>query len=84
MSQTVFTREQIKNCDIDEIVIAIFEFPSVSVYTRERRFCRVCSLAFQSGEKKRGSLLCSDDMVIDISFEIEFLFGNVWFIGQSG
>ena len=59
------------------IVIAIFEL--LSVYTRERRVCRVCGLAFQSGEKKRGSFLCSSDMMIAISFEIEFLLENVRF-----
>ena len=50
------------------IVIAIFESPSVQ--TRERRFRWVCGLAFQNGEKKRGSFLCSSDMLIAISFEI--------------
>ena len=39
------------------------------VYTQEKRLRQVCGLAFQSREKKRGSLLCSSDMLIDISFE---------------
>ena len=46
------------------------------MYTRERRRFRVCSLAFQSEEKKRGSFLCSSDMLIAIYFEIEFLLEN--------
>ena len=42
--------------------------------TRERRLHRVCGLAFQSREKKRGLFF---DMLIDISLEIEFLSENV-------
>ena len=51
-----------------------------AVYTREKTRSRICSLAFQSGEKKHGFF----DMLIDISFEIEFLLENVRFIGGSG
>ena len=36
-----------------QIVIAIFELPSV--HTRESRLRRFCGLAFQGGDKKRGS-----------------------------
>ena len=46
------------------------------MYTRERRLLRVRRLAFQSEEKKRGSFLCSSDMLIAIYFEIEFLLEN--------
>ena len=63
------------------IVIVIFEF--LSVYMREKT-SPSCGLAFQSGEKKRGSFLCSSDMLIAISFEIEFLFENAQSIGGSG
>ena len=38
----------------------------------------------QSGEKKRGSFLCSSDMLIAISFVIEFLLENAQFISGSG
>ena len=34
------------------------------VYTRERRLRWVCGLVFQSRKKKRGSFLCSSDMLI--------------------
>ena len=57
------------------IVIAIFELPSV--HTGERRLLWVCGLAFQSGEKECGSFLCSSEMLIAISFKIEFLLENV-------
>ena len=40
----------------------------------------ICYMAF-CREKKRGSFLCSSDMLIAISFEIEFLLENVWFLG---
>ena len=53
---SVFTREQIRNCD-DELWLRYFNY---WVYTRERRLLRFCGLAFQSEEKKRGSFLCSD------------------------
>ena len=60
------------------------QYLNYQVYTRERRLRRVCGLAFQSREKKRGSFLCSFDMLIAISFEIEFLLENVRFICGSG
>ena len=52
------------------------------VYTREKRLRWVCSLAFQSGEKKRGWLLCSSCRHADccISCEIECLSQNARFI----
>ena len=51
-----------------QILIAIYEL--LSVHT--------------SGEKKRGSFLCSSDMLIAISIEIEFLLENVRFVSGSG
>ena len=54
------------NCNCE---FAIFELPSVHK-------------AFQGREKKRGSFLCSSDMLIAISFEIEFLLENVRFISE--
>ena len=44
------------------------------------------SLWFSIPERgeKCGSFLCSSDMLISISFEIEFLLENVWFISGSG
>ena len=54
------------------------------VYTWERKLCGVCGLAFQSREKKCGLFLWSSDRLIDISFEIDFILENWWFIGGSG
>ena len=51
------------------------------MYTREKTQSRICGLAFQRGEKKLGLFF---DMLIDISFEVEFLLENVWFIGENG
>ena len=45
--------------------------------------CRVCGLAFQSGEMKPSSFMFSSDMLIAILFEIEFLLENARFIGGS-
>ena len=49
------------------------------IWITECKLLWVCSLAFQSGEK-RSSFLCSSDMLIAISFRLE----NVQFIGGSG
>ena len=77
----VFTREQIQNCN-DELQLWYLNY---RVYTRERRLLWVCSLAFQSGEKKRGLNLWFSDMLIAISSEIwEFLLENAQLIGRSG
>ena len=62
-SMAVFTRKQIRNCN-EELLLRYLNY---QVYTRERRLHRVCGLAFQSGEKKRG--LCFY-MLTDISFSI--------------
>ena len=43
-----------------------------------------CGLAFQSGQKKCGSFLCSSDRLIAISFERDFLLDNARFISGSG
>ena len=38
----------------------------------------------RSATAECGSFLCSSDMLIAISFEIEFPLENMWFIGRSG
>ena len=68
MLECFFTRADSKlqwwivNCDI----------LNYQVYTRERRLCRDCGLAFQWGETKCGLFLCFSNMLIAISLEIEF------------
>ena len=64
-----------------QIILRYFNY---RVYKRERRLLWVCGLALQSREKKRGSFLCSSDMLIAVSFEIEFLLENARFISRSG
>ena len=49
--------------------------------TQEKTQSWICCLAFLSGEKKRDSFF---DMLVDVSFEIEFLLENVQFISRSG
>ena len=44
--------------------------------------CQVCGLAFQSGEKKHGSLLYSS--IAKVIWDLEFPLENAWFIGGSG
>ena len=80
-SMTVFARRQIRNCN-NELYLWYFNYTEC---THEREdFAEFARLAFQSGEKKRGLFRCSSDMLIDISFEKEFLLENVRFIGGSG
>ena len=61
---------------------------SISERTHERKdFAKFAVyLAFQNGEKKRSSFLCSSDMLIATVFHLrsEFLLENVWFISKSG
>ena len=57
----------------DLIKHLFFELPSVHRREKTSQSLRLCGLAFQSGEKKRGSFLCSSDMLIAISIEIAFL-----------
>ena len=64
-----------------QIVIAIFELPSF--HTREKN-SQSLQFSILEGEKKHGLILCSSDMLIAISFEIEILFENAQFIGGSG
>ena len=57
------------------------QYLNYRVCTRESRLRRFCGLAFQSGDKKRGSFLCFSEVLIALSFEIEFLLENARFIG---
>ena len=65
------------------IVISIFELPSVHTIEKILQSLRF-SIPEWGREKKRGLFLCFSDMLIDISFEIEFLLENARFISGSG
>ena len=77
-AKTVFTWDQ---TGVLQWRIVIGIYLKCAVYTQEKTHSQICGLAFQSGEKKRGLFF---DMLIDISFEIEFLLENARFIGRSG